>query len=136
MISRETYTKIFLTELGRSTDEANVKVTMDTIWQSRRTKIDGGLRLSDKGYEFLVGEVKLQEYEIPFTEPIDLSPQIIIFFDRYLDCPYYLTYQGLTVFSEKKAFELHLFSDDIRKFGLVKAMNERQKDLDESEENS
>ena len=128
MISRETYTKIFLTELGRSTDEANVKITMDTIWQSRRTKIDGGLRLSDKGYEFLVGEVKLQEYEIPFTEPIDLSPQIIIFFDRYLDCPYYLTYQGLTVFSEKKAFELHLFSDDIRKFGLVKAMTARSKD--------
>jgi hypothetical protein len=128
MISRETYTKIFLAELGRSTDEANVKVTMDTIWQSRRTKVDGGLRLSDKGYEFLVGEVKLQEYEIPFTEPIDLSPQIIIFFDRYLDCPYYLTYQGLTVFSEKKAFELHLFSDDIRKFGLVKAMTARSKD--------
>jgi hypothetical protein len=128
MISRETYTKIFLTELGRSTDEANVKVTMDTIWQSRRTKVDGGLRLSDKGYEFLVREVKLQEYEIPFTEPIDLSPQIIIFFDRYLDCPYYLTYQGLTVFSEKKAFELHLFSDDIRKFGLVKAMTARSKD--------
>lgn len=128
MISREVYTKIFLSELGRSTDEANVKVTMDTIWQSRRTKVDGGLRLSDKGYEFLVGEVKLQEYEIPFTEPIDLSPQIIIFFDRYLDCPYYLTYQGLTVFSEKKAFELHLFSDDIRKFGLVKAMTARSKD--------
>ena len=128
MISRETYTKIFLTELGRSTDEANVKVTMDTIWQSRRTKVDGGLRLSDKGYEFLVGELKLLEYEIPFTEPIDLSPQIIIFFDRYLDCPYYLTYQGLTVFSEKKAFELHLFSDDIRKFGLVKAMTARNKD--------
>jgi hypothetical protein len=76
----------------------------------------------------LIGEVKLQEYEIPFTEPIDLSPQIIIFFDRYLDCPYYLTYQGLTVFSEKKAFELHLFSDDIRKFGLVKAMSARSKD--------
>jgi hypothetical protein len=128
MISRETYTKIFLNELGRSTDDANLKVTMDTIWQSRRTKVDGGLRLSDKGYEFLVGEVKLQEYEIPFTEPIDLSPQIIIFFDRYLDCPYYLTYQGLTVFSEKKAFELHLFSDDIRKFGLVKAMSARSKD--------
>jgi hypothetical protein len=128
MISRETYTKIFLSELGRSTDDANVKVTMDTIWQSRRTKVDGGLRLSDKGYEFLIGEVQLQEYEIPFTEPIDLSPQIIIFFDRYLDCPYYLTYQGLTVFSEKKAFELHLFSDDIRKFGLVKAMSARNKD--------
>jgi hypothetical protein len=133
MISREIYTKIFLNELGRSTDDANLKVTMDNIWQSRRTKKDGGLRLSDKGYEFLVTEVGLQEYEIPFTEPIDLSPQIIIFFDRYLDCPYYLTYQGLTVFSEKKAFELHLFSDDIRKFGLVKAMNALNKDTQTDE---
>jgi hypothetical protein len=133
MISREIYTKIFLNELGRSTDNANLKVTMDNIWQSRRTKKDGGLRLSDKGYEFLVTEVGLQEYEIPFTEPIDLSPQIIIFFDRYLDCPYYLTYQGLTVFSEKKAFELHLFSDDIRKFGLVKAMNALNKDTQTDE---
>jgi hypothetical protein len=34
------------------------------------------------------------------------------------------------VFSEKKSFELYLFSDDIRKFGLIKAMNERQKELD------
>jgi hypothetical protein len=134
MISRETYTKIFLSELGRSTDDANIKVTMDTIWQSRRTKKDGGLRLSDKGYEFLVSEVGLQEYEVPFTEPIDLSPQIIIFFDRYLDCPYYLTFKGLTVFSEKKAFELHLFSDDIRKYGLVKAMNARNKDIQMDED--
>lgn len=135
MISRETYTRIFLKELEKSTDEANLKVTMDTIWQSRRTKNGGGLRLSDKGYEFLISEVELQEYEVPFTEPIDLSPQIIIFFDRYLDCPYYLTYKGLTVFSEKKAFELHLFSDDIRKYGLVKAMNARNKDsqTDENE---
>jgi len=135
MISRETYTKIFLSEMGRSTDEANLKVTMDTIWQSRRTKADGGLRLSEKGYEFLISDVGLQDYEVPFTDSIELSPQIIIFFDRHLDCPYYLTSQSLTVFSEKKAFELHLFSDDIRKYGLVKAMNARNKDsqIDEND---
>jgi hypothetical protein len=36
---------------------------------------------------------------------------------------------SITVFSERKGFELMLFSDDIRKFGLLKAMNERDKDL-------
>jgi hypothetical protein len=36
---------------------------------------------------------------------------------------------SITVFAERKGFELMLFSDDIRKFGLVKAMNEREKDL-------
>ena len=86
-------------------------------------------RLSDDGYEFLVKELDLKEYEIPFTEPIELSPQTIIFLERYVDCPYYLTNMSITVFSERKSFELMLFSDDIRKFGLIKAMNEREKEL-------
>ena len=34
---------------------------------------------------------------------------------------------GLCEVSEKKAFELYMFSDDIRKYGLVKAMNARKK---------
>ena len=46
----------------------------------------------------------------------------------------YLTEMSITVFSEKKSFELYLFSDDIRKFGLVKAMNERQKELENPKE--
>lgn len=133
MISRELYTKIFLQALDKSTDEANVKLHMNKIWQSRRSKDSGGLRLSLEGYEFLIDEVKLQEYEIPFTDRIELSPQLIIFFDNYLDCPYLLTDKSLTVFSEKKAFELYMFSDDIRKYGLVKAMNARKNDAQNEE---
>jgi len=127
MISREIYTKIFLKEMGRSTDEANVKLHLNQWWQSKRTKDEGGLRLSLNGYEFLVTELELKEYEIPFNEKIELSPQTIIFFDQFLDCPYFLTNQSLTVFNEKKAFELYMFSDDIRKYGLIKAINNQKK---------
>lgn len=127
MISRETFTKIFLKELGRSTDEANVKLHLHEWWQSKRTKEGGGLRLSLKGYELLVSELNLKEYEIPFNEKIELSPQTIIFFDQFLDSPYFLTNQSLTVFNEKKAFELYMFSDDIRKYGLIKAINNQKK---------
>ena len=127
MISREIFTKIFLKELGRSTDEANVKLHLHEWWQSKRTKEGGGLRLSLKGYEFLVSDLNLKEYEIPFNEKIELSPQTIIFFDQFLDCPYFLTNQSLTVFNEKKAFELYMFSDDIRKYGLIKAINNQKK---------
>ncbi len=126
MIPRATLTKIFLQQWGKSIDDANVSLYSRTWWQSKNQK---SLRLTDKGYEFLVSELDLQEYEIPFTEPIELSPQTIIFLERYLDCPYFLTNQSITVFSEKKSFELYMFSDDIRKYGLIKAMNERQKDL-------
>ena len=133
MIARDVLTKIFLQQWGKSTDPANVNMYSRTWWQSNRVNKQDAFRLSDKGYEFLVSELELKEYEIPFTEPIELSPQTIIFLERYIDCPYYLTNQSVTVFSEKKSFELFLFSDDIRKFGLIKAMNERQKELDSKE---
>lgn len=133
MIARDALTKIFLQQWGKSTDPANVNMYSRTWWQSNRVNKQDAFRLSDKGYEFLVSELDLKEYEIPFTEPIELSPQTIIFLERYIDCPYYLTNQSVTVFSEKKSFELFLFSDDIRKFGLIKAMNERQKELDSKE---
>jgi len=129
MITRDTLTKIFLQQWGKSTDDINVKMFSRKWWQSTRAGKQTNFRLSDEGYEFLIRELELKEYEIPFTEPIELSPQTIIFLERYVDCPYYLTNLSITVFSEKKSFELMLFSDDIRKFGLIKAMNEREKDL-------
>jgi hypothetical protein len=133
MIARDTLTKIFLQQWGKSIDETNVSMYSRTWWQSNRTNKQNAFRLSDKGYEFLVSELELKEYEIPFTEPIELSPQTIIFLERYIDCPYYLTNESISVFSEKKSFELYLFSDDIRKFGLIKAMNERQKEIDSTD---
>jgi hypothetical protein len=129
MITRDALTKIFLQQWGKSVDEANVKLFSRKWWQSTRAGKQNNFRLSEDGYEFLVKELDLKEYEIPFTEPIELSPQTIIFLERYVDCPYYLTPMSITVFSERKGFELMLFSDDIRKFGIIKAMNEREKDL-------
>lgn len=128
MIDKKTYTKIFLKQAEKSLDAATVELYLHKIWYSRRSKKKGGLRLSDEGYEFLVRDLELQEHEVPFTDQIELSPSVIIFLDQYLDCPYYLTHKSLTVFSEKAAFKLHMFSDDIRKFGLIKAMNARKEE--------
>lgn len=130
MIERDTLTKIFLQAWGKSIDDANVKMYSRTWWQSSRANKQTAFRLSEKGFEFLTEELDLKTYEVPFTEPIELSPQTIIFLEKYIDCPYFLTTQSITVFSERKSFELYLFSDDIRKYGLVKAMNERQKEMD------
>lgn len=137
MIDRITLTRIFLQQWGKSTDDANVSMYSRVWWQSNRANKQNAFRLTEKGCEFLITDLGLQDYEIPFTEPIELSPQTIIFLERYIDCPYYLTTHSITVFSERKSFELYMFSDDIRKFGLVKAMKEREKELgilDEPEE--
>lgn len=137
MIQRDTLTKIFLQQWGKSIDDANVKLFSRKWWQSTRVGKQTAFRLSDEGFEFLTAVLELKSYEIPFTEPIELSPQTIVFLERYIDCPYFLTTESITVFSERKSFELYMFSDDIRKFGLIKAMNERQKEmgiLDDSKE--
>jgi hypothetical protein len=129
VITRTAFTKIFLQQWGKSTDDINVKVFGRKWWQSTRSGKESNFRLSEEGYTFLTSELELKEYEIPFTEPIELSPQTIIFLERYMDSPYFLTSMSITVFTERKNFELMLFSDDIRKFGLIKAMNEREKEL-------
>jgi hypothetical protein len=135
MISKELYTKIFLQQKEKSIDAANVKLHLHKWWQSHRNKDAGGLRLTEEGFSFLTTELELKCYEVPFTESIDLSPQVIIFFDRNMDCPYFLTNSAITVFSEKKSFELYMFSDDIRKYGLIKAMN-RQNQSNQTDHDS
>jgi len=125
-----TYTKIFLKEQNKSLDQATIKISHKKWFKNTRTKPVGGLRLTSEGYNFLITDLKLKDYEVPFTAEIDLNPQLIIFFDQFLDCPYYLTTRSLIVFSERKAFELHFFADDIRKYGLIKSIKKQQKTSD------
>lgn len=135
MITQDALTKIFLQQWGKTTDDVNVKIFSRQWWQSNRSGKQTAFRLSEEGYNFLITELELKAYEVPFTEPIELSPQTLIFLERYIDCPYYLTPLSITVFTERKSFELFMFSDDIRKFGLIKAMTEREKEFANSEEN-
>jgi len=123
---KEAYTKIFLKQLGKSTDEATVKQYMPLWWQNNRNKGEGGLRLTDTGYEALQ-EIELTTYDIPYPKDMPLTTQVIIFLDQFIDCPYYLTNRSITVTNEKKAVELTLFSGDLRKYGLTKAMSRSKK---------
>jgi len=124
---KETYTKIFLKELDKATSDLNVKQYMPIWWKNTRNKGDGGLRLTDEGYEVLK-EIELATYDVPYPKDMPLTTQVIIFLDQFIDCPYYLTNRSITVTNEKKAVELTLFSGDLRKYGLTKAMNRSKKD--------
>ena len=95
--------------------------------QNNRSKGNGGLRLTDEGYD-IIQEINLATYDIPYPKDMPLTTQVIIFLDQFIDCPYYLTNRSITVTNEKKAVELSLFSGDLRKYGLTKAMN-RSKNL-------
>ena len=123
---KDTYTKIFLKQLGLATSEPNVKQYMPIWWANLRNKEKGGLRLTEEGYKMLQ-EINLVTYDIPYPKDMPLTTQVIIFLDQFIDCPYYLSTRSITVTNEKKAVELTLFSGDLRKYGLTKAMTRQKK---------
>jgi len=116
---KETYTKIFLNQLGKTSNDITVKEYSPLWWKNTRTQ--GGLRLTDLGVDVLT-EIDLTSYEVPYPKDMPMTTQVIIFLDKFIDCPYYLTNRAIHVTSEKKAMELHLFSGDLRKYGLTKAL--------------
>jgi len=127
MADKKTYTKLFLKELGKSYNELSVKEHMPLWWYNTRQKDVGGLRLTDNGFD-VINKIELQTYDIPYPRDMPMTTQIIIFLDKFIDCPYYLTNRSITVTNERKAVELGLFSGDLRKYGLTKAMSRSKKD--------
>jgi hypothetical protein len=129
MADKVTYTKLFLKELGKSYNELSVKEYMPLWWYNTRQKDVGGLRLTDDGFD-VINKIELQTYDIPYPRDMPMTTQVIIFLDKFIDCPYYLTNRSITVTNERKAVELGLFSGDLRKYGLTKAMSRSKKDED------
>lgn len=121
MSNKTTYTKLFLKELGKSYNDLTVKEHLPLWWYNTREKEEGGLRLTEEGYETII-KIGLQTYDIPYPKDMPITTQIIIFLDKFIDCPYFLTNRSITVTNERKAVELGLFSGDLRKYGLTKAM--------------
>ena len=121
MISKEAYTKIFLKQANISLGENTLKEYMPVWWKN--TRRTGGLRLTDEGSEFITERLEIQVYEVPFPVDFTLTTQVIIFLDKYINCPYLLAEDGIVVTNERKAMELMLFSGDIRKYGLNKAIS-------------
>lgn len=126
---KELYTKIFLTQLSLPLDKVTIQEHYKLWWKNTREKSEGGLRLTDQGYETLL-KMDIATYEIFFPEDMAVTTQVIIFLDKFINCPYYLKKDAIVVTNERKAVELTLFSGDVRKYGLAKALTASEKKED------
>lgn len=127
MTEQEFYTQIFQKAIKESTLNINDK-DLKRIWTNPTKKRKGGLGLSEFGLKVLKEGLNLESYTIKLPPNVDLKPQVIVWMDQFLNCPFYLTPLDITVFNERKAVELHLFAGDIHKYGLGKAKT-RQMEL-------
>lgn len=122
-MNKDRYTKIFLTAADLVSDDEIVKAKRTEWWYNNRDQ--GGLRLTEAGLDFVIDKAKIKTYNIKFPGTFSITPQILVWLDRFIDCPFYLTKKDITVLSEKSAFELYLFSGDVKKMGYSKALAKR-----------
>jgi hypothetical protein len=114
------YTKAFLSANGENFDENIINDYKKTWWYNLREKNNSGLRLTDQGLDY-IEKSNIRKYEIELPEHLYISPQLLIWLDRFIDSPYHLSKKKITVFKEKTAFEIYLYSGDIKKLGFMKS---------------
>ena len=117
-------TRAFMKAAGEF-DEDKVEKRYVNFWFNIRKKNEGGLRLTEYGYKYVCHKAELKEYKVEFPKQFSITPQILLWLDNYIASPYYITKKSISVFAEKAAFELYLFSGDISKYGYTKALAKR-----------
>lgn len=128
-MNRIAYTKIFLNSAGISPNEVNVKLHASEWWYNVRSKTKGGLRLTTAGRDFLKKDLDIQFFKVEFPPETNIQKtNVLLYLDEFITCPYYLTPKYIEVTDDRKAVELSLFSGDLEKYGLIKAID-RQKNI-------
>jgi hypothetical protein len=122
---KDNYTNIFLKAAETDITPDILKTKRMEWWWNVRVKNDGGLRLTDQAMDFIENESKIKIYKIDFPKDFSITPQILLWLDKFIDSPYYITKRSISVLKEKAAFELYLFSGDVQKLGYNKALSKR-----------
>lgn len=125
MVSKKEYTNIFLESAGFDTNEELITEKISRWWWNTRDKEIGGLRITEEALDFILNQSKIKTYKVPFPDSLTLTPQVLLWLDNFIESPYYITKREIIVTKEKSAFELYLFSGDVRKLGYTKAMAKR-----------
>jgi hypothetical protein len=122
---KDTYTRVFLQAADQDSDLETVKKYKSLWWWNFRSKDSGGLRLTEEAMTFIQEDAKIKTYKIEFPKEFAFTPQVLVWLDNFIDSPFYITKKFIVVLKEKAAFELYLFSGDIKKLGYTKALAKR-----------
>jgi hypothetical protein len=113
-------TKEFLKGSGLPDDEKSLEKYLWSWWVNPRLNGDRSLGLTTQGYEVISKDIGLKFYQIDLPDTTEITNQLIIWLDKFIDCPWYMTKRSIFVSREKVAVQLVLFSGDLQKFGKAK----------------
>jgi hypothetical protein len=113
-------TKEFLKDSGLPDDKTSLEKYLWTWWINPRLNGERSLGLTEQGYQVISQQVGLKFYQIDLPKDIQKTNQLIIWLDKFIDCPWYINNKSIYVSREKVAVQLMLFSGDLQKFGQSK----------------
>ncbi len=122
---KDTYTQVFLQAANIDPTPEKIKEYKSLWWWNTRNKNSGGLRLTEEALNFIEEYAKIKTYKIEFPKEFSFTPQVLVWLDQFIDSPFYINKKHIVVLKEKSAFELYLFSGDVRKLGHNKALSKR-----------
>jgi hypothetical protein len=113
-------TKEFLKGSGLPDDQTSLEKYLWSWWSNPRLNGNRSMGLTEQGYDVISKQVGLIFYRVDLPKDTYLTSQLIIWLDKFINCPYYLTKKSIFVSREKVAVQLVLFSGDLQKFGNAK----------------
>ena len=122
---KDTYTRVFLEAAGITASPDTIKKYKLIWWWNIRNKDEGGLRLTEQALNFIEEYAKIKTYKIEFPKEFAFTPQVLVWLDNFIESPFFINKKYIVVMREKAAFELYLFSGDVRKMGHNKALSKR-----------
>ena len=123
---KQVYTLAVLSEMDKDISTESVQKHLKLWWMNRRDRGKKGLRLTNEGLEamHLAG---ISVYEVEYPPEMMMTPQTMLFLDKFLDCPYYLKDHSIVVLDAKRAVELIMYSGNVKKFGEAYARDTAKK---------
>lgn len=122
METKTLLTKVILETITTSSNSDSIVIndalikSAKTAWWFNPSHENRSFRLTDKGAEsFNQAEFKFYKVDLPKT--LFISNRVMLWADRYIDCPYYYHDWSIYVSREKVAVQLVLFGGDLYKFG-------------------
>lgn len=120
MDTKEALTNKVISKLPDSFTDLTFKKYHSAIWVNIRTNGERSFALTQYGFKTLTELLELKFYCIDLPSTLVITNKLLLWLDKFIDCPFFLDGRKIYVSKEQIAVQLILFSGDLNKFGTAR----------------